>query len=339
MASIFDDDDAKTSATSLLAAKPAAAGREAGEAGAGASQPVASVTHSAPMAAATAAETFTETKVAEPTVSKAAEAPETSVKSTAAGRLAALRQRISSGSSGSDSDAAWEPEPKPKTKPAASASLFGAAGPAGPAGPAAVSDFFGEPVGGPGPLPEPSKDFEGFPSAAPRDSEQEFAAPKEDVQGERAEPVQQAAMSLPEPTPGLPAASERPSLFGGTKGPSGRTMNSIFDDDDDDDFLKPGPLAKGPGPSGPSSAPRSTLSSLFGEPGPGPAPPAPGPPLPVPPGKAPLPTSAPSLADPLRAGQGPLKTEQKKAEEKDQDVQSPPNKVDPLGGLRMKPPL
>ena len=247
MASIFDDDDAKTSATSLLAAKPAAAGREAGEAGAGASQPVASVTHSAPMAAATAAETFTETKVAEPTVSKAAEAPETSVKSTAAGRLAALRQRISSGSSGSDSDAAWEPEPKPKTKPAASASLFGAAGPAGPAGPAAVSDFFGEPVGGPGPLPEPSKDFEGFPSAAPRDSEQEFAAPKEDVQEERAEPVQQAAMSLPEPTPGLPAASERPSLFGGTKGPSGRTMNSIFDDDDDDDFLKPGPLAKAGG--------------------------------------------------------------------------------------------
>lgn len=327
MASIFDD-DGKTSATSFLAAKPAS-GHPAG-----AGEPVESVTPGAPMAEGSGtAQTFTAEAV-EPTVSKAA--PETSVKSTAAGRLAALRQRISSGSSGSDSDAAWEPEP---TKPAASTkstSLFGA--------PPAVSDPFEKPSEAPGPG--------GFPaSAAPRkDSEREFPAPaKEDVKEERVEPVEKAAMSLPEPTPGLsaerasgieserPEPSERPSLFGGTKGPSGRTMNSIFDDDDDDDFIKPGPLAKA-GLGASSGPPRSSLSSLFGEPGPaGPPGPSPGPPLPVP-SKAP-PTSASSLADPLRASQGTLKAVQQKAEEKDQDVQSPPNKVDPLGGLRMKPPL
>ena len=237
MASIFDDDD-KTSATSFLASKPAS-GHPAG-----AGQPVESVTPGAPMAEGSGtAQTFTAEAV-EPTVSAVSKAaPETSVKSTAAGRLAALRQRISSGSSGSDSDAAWEPEP---TKPAASTkstSLFGA--------PPAVSDPFEKPSEAPGPG--------GFPaSAAPRkDSEREFPAPaKEDVKEERVEPVEKAAMSLPELAPGLsaerasgieseqPEPPERPSLFGGTKGPSGRTMNSIFDDDDDDDFIKPGPLAK-----------------------------------------------------------------------------------------------
>ncbi|CAE7617230.1 CSN8 [Symbiodinium necroappetens] len=325
MASIFDDDD-KTSATSFLAAKPAS-GHPAR-----AGQPVESVTPGAPMAEGSGtAQTFTAEAV-EPTVSAVSKAaPETSVKSTAAGRLAALRQRISSGSSGSDSDAAWEPEP---TKPAASAkstSLFGA--------PPAVLDPFEKPSEAPGPG--------GFPaSAAPRkDSEREFPAPaKEDVKEERVEPVEKAAMSLPEPTSAerasgieseRPEPPERPSLFGGTKGPSGRTMNSIFDDDDDDDFIKPGPLAKA-GLGASSGPPRSSLSSLFGEPGPaGPPWPSPGPPLPMP-SKAP-PTSASSLADPLRASQGTLKTVQQKEEEKDQDVQSPPNKVDPLGGLRMKP--
>ncbi|OLP79064.1 COP9 signalosome complex subunit 8 [Symbiodinium microadriaticum] len=322
MASIFDDDD-KTSATSFLASKPAS-GHPAG-----AGQPVESVTPGAPMAEGSGtAQTFTAEAV-EPTVSAVSKAaPETSVKSTAAGRLAALRQRISSGSSGSDSDAAWEPEP---TKPAASTkstSLFGA--------PPAVSDPFEKPSEAPGPG--------GFPaSAAPRkDSEREFPAPaKEDVKEERVEPVEKAAMSLPELAPGLsaerasgieseqPEPPERPSLFGGTKGPSGRTMNSIFDDDDDDDFIKPGPLAKA-GLGASSGPPRSSLSSLFGEPGPAGLPgPSPGPPLPVP-SKAP-PTSASSLADPLRASQGTLKAVQQKAEEKDQDVQSPPNKVDPLG--------
>ena len=162
MASIFDDDDAKPSATSLLSrpsqaepvgvparpARPASPGpgpvmsgadphvhdedaslgaQSAPQAPHQAAEPRLSTATPAQQAHEEAATEVTPAQANLATSATSAEAGrDISVKSTAAGRLAALRQRISSGSSGSDSDAAWEPNPaKPASAQSAQPGLFG----------------------------------------------------------------------------------------------------------------------------------------------------------------------------------------------------------------------